>query len=279
MMPPSAQAYAERVRAARVQRQALSAAGLADDPWGFNADKFRDDPRREPNETLRALLSYIEPADVVLDVGGGAGRYLPLALHCRTLINVEPSTEMGARFEACARDAGIDNAHWLHSAWLEAEAVGDVVFTASVLYYIDDVIPFIEKLVNAARRRVMIVMHSLPPTNHGAERFRCVHGHEPALAPGFRELLPVLWDMGILPDVRVLGPSEFIVERERFASRAEAISAVLRSARLEEAEQEGARRRLEAQFDHLFSATGEVYIRRPAGTSRVMLITWTSAGV
>jgi hypothetical protein len=34
--------------------------------------------------------------------------------------------------------------------------------------------------------------------------FRLVYGAEQAPVPGYRELLPVLWELGILPDVHVL---------------------------------------------------------------------------
>jgi SAM-dependent methyltransferase len=40
---------------------------------------------------------------VVVDVGGGAGRYsLPLASRCREVVNVDPSAAMGAAFAANA---------------------------------------------------------------------------------------------------------------------------------------------------------------------------------
>ncbi len=59
----------------------------------------------DPN--LETLASYIELNDVIVDVGGGAGRVsLPLALRCRELINVEPSRTMGAGFTANAGRPG-----------------------------------------------------------------------------------------------------------------------------------------------------------------------------
>src|SRR5207248_665692 len=43
-----------------------------------------------PNQQV--LASYLEPDDVVVDVGGGAGRIsLPLALRCSQVVNVDPS--------------------------------------------------------------------------------------------------------------------------------------------------------------------------------------------
>jgi hypothetical protein len=79
------------------------------DRWQPGATRFREDPFRT-NPTIAALLSFINRGDVVLDVDGGAGRYLPLALHCTELINVEPSAAMGQQFEECVRDSTIHNA-------------------------------------------------------------------------------------------------------------------------------------------------------------------------
>ena len=120
----------------------------------------------------------------------------------------------------------------------------------------------------------MVIMHSIPPTNIGANLYRIIHGREPALAPSHRELLPVLWDMGLLPDVRVLGPSDFIVERARFATREEAIQSAL-PAQLETSQLEFARENVERHFDDIFVASDGRYRRRPA-PSRVLLITWAT---
>ena len=123
----------------------------------------------------------------------------------------------------------------------------------------------------------MIVMHSVPPTNVGAALYRQVYQREQVLAPSHRELLPVIWDMGILPDVRVLGPSDFIVERARFANREEAIAAAL-PGHFSDDEAAQTRDRLTAHFDELWSPAEGGYMRKPIGTSegisRVLLITW-----
>jgi hypothetical protein len=273
----AADRYAALVRAAE-EHQRTTATRSPDseagsDRWRAGAARFREDPFRE-HDTLAALLSFIEPADTVLDVGGGAGRYLPLALHCRAYVNVEPSPGMGAQFETSVRDAGMTNARWLHSDWLGAEIEGDVCFSANVVYYIADIVPFVAKLTAASRRRVMIVLHSVPPRNVGADLYRYVYGRERPLDPGYQELLPVLWEMGLLPDVRVLGPSDFIAERERYPDRDRAIAAVLPK-QLDAESTAQARRTLADHFDELFVPAPEGgYRRRPNGASRVLLLTW-----
>jgi hypothetical protein len=283
MAQSAAEHYTELVLAAEQHQQRSAASrsgggrsaedGGSSDRWQGCAGRFREDPFRQ-DEKLTAMLSYIQPNDTVLDIGGGAGRYLPLALRCREYVNVEPSPAMGAQFEASVRDAGIGNARWLQSDWLGADVTGDVCFTANVVYYIADIVPFVAKLDAAAARRVMIVMHSVPPRNVGGDLFRYVHDREPIQDPGHRELLPVLWEMGLLPEVRVLGKSDFIAERERYADRDAAITAVL-PAGLDEDAAARARGAVDQHFDELF-IPGEDggYRRRPIENSRVLLITW-----
>ena len=50
----------------------------------------------------------------------------------------------------------------------------------------------------------MITGWSVANTNQSAPLFHLVYGEEQVAAPGHRELLPVLWELGILPNVHVL---------------------------------------------------------------------------
>jgi hypothetical protein len=242
------------------------------DRWQPGAARFREDPFRE-NETLTALLEYIQPNDTVLDVGGGAGRYLPFARHCKEFVNIDPSVGMGNQFEATVSEANITNARWVRGDWSDVEIEGDVTFCANVVHYVPDIVPFIEKLAAASRRRVMIVMHSLPPVNAGAALSQYIYGIEPALDPGQREFLPVLWEMGILPDVRVLGPSDFIAARGRFETREEATASSIPGDLADELVGP-ARTSIESHFDEFFAPEPGGGYRRKIGLSRVVLITW-----
>jgi SAM-dependent methyltransferase len=163
------------------------------------------DPHRRLDANLEIIASYVQPVDTVIDVGGGAGRIsLPLALRCPQVINVDPSPGMRAEFEALVAEAGITNARFVQSDWLKAEGIqGDLSITANVTYFVRDIVPFIEKMEAASGRRVMVIVWSVPPPNQRSKLFRLVYGEDQELAPGHRELLPVLWEMGILPDMRV----------------------------------------------------------------------------
>jgi SAM-dependent methyltransferase len=199
--------YAARVAAFEDMRHRWRG-GQPGDRWsGGIADQARADPRRQPDANLEALAAYVQRDDVVLDIGGGAGRIgLPLALRCREVITVDPSPGMRSVFEAAANEAGISNVRYVQSPWPAADdnLSADVVLTTRVTYFVADIVPFVRAMERAARRRVIISIWSVPPPVMGARAYELVYGVPMEAPPAHRELLPVLWDMGLLLDVHVL---------------------------------------------------------------------------
>ena len=247
-----------------------------DDMWaGPAAAQFRFDPRRELDANLAALASYIEPGDALVDIGGGAGRVsLPLALRCREVVTVEPSPAMAAEYAGSVREAEITNARLLPVDWMEEDGVaGDVAVTCDVTYFVRDIVPFVQRMEAAARRRVMITVWSEPPPNRGADLFRRVYGEPQAPMCGHRQLLPVLWEMGVLPEVRVL-PDPSWWETWHFPTRDDAVESVLFGRWSREPDRERARKIFEEQFDEIFSPDGEGYRAIWRAPMRELLITW-----
>ncbi len=274
-MVSAAEEYAALLDAVEEQQLRLFGPRPADIWTGQSAAQFRFDPHRELDANLAALASYVMPDDVLVDVGGGAGRVsLPLALRCREVLTIEPSAGMAAEYEGSKRDAGIANARLLSVSLMEADGVeGDVVLTCDVTYFVRDIVPFIEKMQSVARRRVIILVWSEPPPNRGADLFRRVYGEPLAPMPGHRELLPVLWDMGILPDVHVLpGPTWW--ETWRYPTREEAIESVIFGRWSREGVRDTARLIFEEQFDELFAPDGDGYRAVWRKPMRELLITW-----
>jgi hypothetical protein len=115
------------------------------------------DPRRPLDPNLAAIAEYVEADDLIVDAGGGAGRIsLPLALRCRSVVNVEPSGAMGDGFRANAARASIDNTRVIESNWLAAEPPqGTLALANHVAYHTRDIVPFVEKLEQAGTRRVV----------------------------------------------------------------------------------------------------------------------------
>src|SRR5215831_18953346 len=277
----AAEIYDVRIDAIRAQRARLHGTPPASDPWGGPvARRFRADPHRPLDANLAVLASYTRHEDVLIDVGGGAGRVaLPLALRCREVIVVDASPGMGVEFAAAAAAAGIANARFVHSNWLEAEGFqGDVALTSNVTYFVRDIVRFIEKLVAAARRRVMMTVWSVANPNKSAPLFQLVYGEEQAAAPGHRELLPVLWDLGILPDVHVL-PGVPQVQGGPLGARLpqtqeDAVQLALQGQWLAPQDQARARQLIEQHFSELFAPSPEGFRLSWRQEAREVLITW-----
>ena len=271
----AAEEYAARCDAVQEQQLRLFGPFPADIWTGQAAAQFRFDPHRELDGNLAALASFVMPDDVVVDVGGGAGRVsLPLALRCREALTVEPSSGMAAEYEGSKQEAGIANARLVPANWMDADGIeGNVVLTCDVTYFVRDIGGFVERMQSAARRRVMIMVWSEPPPNRAASLFRRVYGEPLAPRPGHRELLPVLWDMGILPDVRVL-PEPSWWEDWHYSTREAAIESVLFGRWSQNPDRQQARAIFEAQFDELFAPDGDGYRAIWRTPMRELLITW-----
>ena len=270
------QEYAAMVAAAAAQSARLRAPMASTDRWDRAAARFRLDPHRELDSNLQAVRSLVQPTDVLIDVGGGAGRVsLPLALTCREVINVEPSPAMAGQFLASAAEAHIENARVVPATWPDAPDVsGDVALVCNVTYFVGAIVPFLERLVAATRRRVIISVWSVPPPIRDAAIFEVATGEPELPCPGHRQLCDVLWEMGILPDVQVL-PGPFPLRAAPAATPAAAIEAWLDEARL--SDRDAARERLVAGFDRVFVNSGEGYRPAQRRDSREMLITWPTA--
>jgi hypothetical protein len=277
--------YAARVGAVLAQRTRLRGPQPPGDLFaGLAADHplLKSDPRRPLDPNLEILASYIAPDDVIIDVGGGAGRVsLPLALRCREVINVESSVAMGTGFTANATQAGITNTRVLIGDWLTVDTpVGTVALVNHVTYLTRDIVPFIEKLERVGRRRILITVNSPPSPSWHRVLYHLVHGEPEEVVPGHVELMNVLWERGILPDVRVLPlslPSAFSVPAP---TREAAIAAVARAtdqwtfwpwgAELEQR----LRRLVETRFEELYAAVPDGFLPRWLTLGHEILITW-----
>ena len=276
---PAANRYAAMVNAVNAQQERLHGTAAGEDIWsGPVARLFRFDPLRELDLNLAMIASYVQPWDVLLDIGGGAGRVsLPLARRCREVINVEPSPGMRQEFRESAADAGIANARLVDSSWPNAQGgTWDVTFSADVTYFVADIVPFIQGLEDASRRRVILNLWSQPPPNRRATAFKLVYGEDQEPSPGHTHLLPVLWEMGILPDIRVM-PQAAWWESEEIATRDEAVEAALEGSWLNPQDLDRARNVIKSNFDELYSTTAHGYGPPWRKRMRELLITWEVA--
>jgi hypothetical protein len=281
----AADRYAARVDAVLAQRTRLRGPQPPGDKRaGCPADHplMKADPLRPLDANLAIIASYIEPDDVVIDVGGGAGRMsLPLALRCRGVINVEPSPTMAMGFRTNAARAGITNTRIIEGEWPDVNApAGSVALVNHVTYLTREIVPFIKKLEQAGRRRVLITVNSVPGPSFQRALYQLVHGEAEEVVPGHVELINVIWELGILPDIRVL--PQPTVPFTPAPSRDAAIAGAIARFPGEQwgwwdlgSDLEGRLRLvLEARFDELFASDAEGFTPRYVTPGREILITW-----
>jgi len=190
----AADRYAARVDAVLAQRTRLRGPPPPGDKRaGCPADHplLTADPLRPLGPNLAVIASYIEADDVIIDVGGGAGRIsLPLALRCREVINVEPSPTMAIGFRTNAAGAGIGNTRIVEGEWPDVDApTGSVALVNHVTYMTREIVPFIKKLEQAGRRRVLITVNSVPGLSFQRVLYQLVHGEAEEIVPGHVELI------------------------------------------------------------------------------------------
>lgn len=266
--------------AAQYDAQRARVAPEQSDAWAGCAQFFKADPRRELDPLLIKIASYLRPEDTLIDVGGGAGRMsLPLALRCREVIVVDPSPAMGEVFHATAKEAGIDNARFVQGNWLEAEGIaGNVALVAHVTYFVAQIVPFIDTLNAATRRRVLIDVRSVPPPNQVAELFRMARGEAMMLVPGHEELLAVLKEMGIAAELIDVGPALLPATAPAGKTPGDAIrievGGAVRAGWLKDDEKDRLGGLIDERFAELFAETNEGFRRRNALAARELLITW-----
>ena len=91
----AAETYASQIDDYNAQRARVYGDRLPPDSWAAGVASFRQNPRRELTGILSKLATFVDPDDVITDVGGGAGYLsLPLALRCRQVINMDASPGM-----------------------------------------------------------------------------------------------------------------------------------------------------------------------------------------
>ena len=270
-------------RYAAVYDAALAADRFTDhqrpgDHWADLAELFRLDPRRPRDANLLTLAEYLRPSDRFVDVGGGAGRIaLALAGDVREVVLVEPSEGMRGQFAAARDEAGIGNTVVFPDWWMDSDVTGDVIHLSDVTYFVRDIVPFVTKLHNSASRRVMITVWRPTPGDMGAEIRKVVYGEQPPRWPGLPELSAVLWDMGLLPEIRPL-PDEpwWLMDDERDLSPEGAIDLAMRWL---DSEDDATRASVSANLDRLFdSPTGDGLTPRWMSRPRTVLLTWETGG-
>lgn len=170
---------------------------------------FVADPRRTGEDALDELLTIAEPDDRWLDIGAGAGRYaLPLALHVRKVIAVEPSASMRNALRTGRAEHGLDNIELVGASWpaalgeLGEPPVADVALIAHVAYDIEEIGPFIDAMERAAGRLCVAMLTDQSPASVADPFWPVVHGIERIPLPALPELAELLRARGRSIEIR-----------------------------------------------------------------------------
>lgn len=128
--------------------------------WRGVARKLDSGGKQDPDPLLDHVLARLTPEMTVLDVGAGIGRWaLPMARRARHVTAVEPLTGMRQVLVERAAAQGIPNLEVLDVPWLAAPvAPHDAVVAAHATYTTTDLLGFVRKMEEAARRSCYLAL-------------------------------------------------------------------------------------------------------------------------
>ena len=172
---------------------------------------------RSDDTELNWLYELIDEDTEVLDVGGGAGRLAAsLATRAKRVTVVDPSAESIELLMERASEIGLSNITAVNERWEDSEVpAADIALCSLVLHHVLDVAPFIRKMEERAKSRVVVMEMVETPGALDMPFYERVYGARPTMLPGLPDLLNLLWAMGIFPDVTMLSPETATLDADR----------------------------------------------------------------
>lgn len=144
----------------------------------------------------------------MVDIGAGIGRFtVPLAEADCDVWAVEPSAVMRDHLaQAVGASPVASRIHTVPELWLAAEVPPvEVALAALVIQFSPASRAFIRAMEAVATRRCVVAMHVEPRWVGLQDLWALFHPDRPALAPPvFRDLYTLLWEEGIVANVRVV---------------------------------------------------------------------------
>ena len=176
------------------------------DYWARRAGRFAAFSREDhPDPFLDKVLAHVDGQSTVLDVGAGTGRHtVPMARVVRRVVAVEPSPAMASRLREWAQEEGLANVELIEGSWPDTDTpVCDLAVCSHVLYPIAEIEPFLRRLDGSARRWCFLELHDEQIALESLGLWERFHGEPRAPQPTFRDVLPVLWQMGLRPNLEM----------------------------------------------------------------------------
>ena len=189
------------------------------DFWEGMAQNFKDDPFRKGDPVIDMLEQEFAECRTLVDIGGGAGRLaLPLSLSREAVTVVDSSKSMLAELQDSCEEAKIENVSSVFGLWEDAVIdIHEGALCSHVTYGIENIGKFLENVNQYASKRVVIIAFMKSPQAHLESLWREVHEEERVHLPGVPELMDVLWQLGIAPELNIiehLGPHIYGSEKD-----------------------------------------------------------------
>ncbi len=198
------QRWAEQLQGWAVPQQILDQAPVS--PWQLPVELFTAPPQPQPATPSARLAAAALPAGgSVLDVGCGGGRAaMALADRAALVIGVDRQPDMLSAFAAAAGQHGLAHLE-VRGDWPEVAGqvpVTDVALAHHVVYNVARLTEFVTALAEHARHRVVLELTTRHPLAHLAPYWRHFWGLERPAGPGPEDLLAVLREAGLRPQLR-----------------------------------------------------------------------------
>ena len=189
------------------------------DFWEGMAQNFKDDPFRKGDPVIDRLEQEFADCGTLVDIGGGAGRLaLPLSLSREAVTVVDSSKSMLLELQDSCEEAKIENVSSVFGLWEDAVIdIHEGALCSHVTYGIENIGKFLENVNQYASQRVVIIAFMKSPQAHLESLWREVHEEERVHLPGVPELMDVLWQLGIAPELNIiehLGPHIYGSEKD-----------------------------------------------------------------
>lgn len=213
-------------RLEEMERLRAGAGTLGGQFWDKRVRRFAKGPMASADgdpmlSRLRRAVGRRPGVATVLDVGSGPGRFaLAIAPRAERVTAVDPSKRMLQLLRKRAKESGIANVRTVLGNWQDVSVLpADVVLCAHVLPLVADIVPFLQKLDAAARRRVLLYVGAFASDGLLDPFWRRFHGHPRRPGAGYVDLLAVLEETGIEPHVEVVE----VAARSRYESLDDAV--------------------------------------------------------
>ena len=189
------------------------------DFWEGMAQNFKDDPFRKGDPVIDRLEQEFADCGTLVDIGGGAGRLaLPLSLSREAVTVVDSSKSMLAELKDSCKEAKIENVASVFGLWEDAVIdIHEGALCSHVTYGIENIGKFLENVNQFVSKRVVIIAFMKSPQAHLESLWREVHEEERVHLPGVPELMDVLWQLEIVPELNTiehLGPHIYGSEQD-----------------------------------------------------------------